>query len=268
MPAERLASVIAACRQVLGERPSGLFVDIDGTLSPIAPTPEEAFVPSGIKDALRALALSVDVVMAVTGRGVEDARQLVGVDEIGYVGNHGLERWENGRVRIDPTAEPYIPRVIGAARRLAMDIRMDGLRFEEKGASAAVHYRLAADPLAARSALLQAIARSPDATQLRVTEGRMVINLLPPLKLDKGEAVGRVIAERGLQGVLFVGDDVTDIDAVRVVHELRERRRLRGLTVAVRSPEGPPELFELADFSVDGVDQVENLLEALADRRT
>lgn len=256
--------VVEAARSVLARRPSGLFADIDGTLSPIAPTPEAAAVPDAIKQALARLAERLDLVVAVTGRGVEDARRLVGLDQIGYVGNHGIERWEDGRVRVHPLAEPHVPRVRATLRALAAAIDLPGLVFEDKGATASIHYRQAADPGAARTTLLRAIEqqRVPD---LRVTEGRMVLNLLPPLELDKGRAVAELVGEHGLRGAVFVGDDVTDLDAIRALHRLREAGRLSTLGIAVLSLEGPPELAREADASVAGVEGVGRLLEALAD---
>jgi trehalose 6-phosphate phosphatase len=264
MGRSELDSTIATCRTVLARRPSGLFADIDGTLSPIAPTPEGAIVPDRIRAALATLAGRVDLLVAITGRGVDDARRLVGLDQIGYVGNHGLERWHEGRVVVHRRAEPYVPLVAGALRDLARAVPLAGLIFEDKGATASIHYRLAPDPAAARAALLRAIERSPSASGLRAVDGRLVLNLLPPLRLDKGYAVEELVREHDLRGVLFLGDDVTDLDAFRALRRLRAGQDIETLGVGVFSPEGPPELAELADVSVDGVDAVAALLEALA----
>ena len=249
---------------MLAERPSGLCTDIDGTLSPIVEVPEAAFVPEPIKRALAALAGRLDLVAAVTGRGVEDARRMVGVDQLAYVGNHGLERWRGGRVQVDPLAERYVPLIGATLRELSDQIGVPGIIFEDKGASASIHFRLAADPASTRTILLDALRRTPHATELRVTEGRMVLNVLPKVRLDKGRAVEALVDEHHLRGVVFLGDDVTDLDAFRALRALRESRGLATLGIAVLSPEAPPALKEAADVGVEGVSEVERLLDALA----
>ena len=264
MSADRLGAIAAAGRRVLASRPSGLFADIDGTLSPIAPSPAAAVVSDTIRSALARLAEQLDLVVAVTGRTVDGARQLVGLDQIGYVGNHGIERWQGGVARVHPIAEPFVPIVASTLRGLAAAIRLPGLVFEDKGATASIHYRLAPDPDAARSAVLAAIAGTPEAADLRVTEGRMVVNLLPPVRLDKGEALAELVGEHGLRGVVFLGDDVTDLDAFRALRTLREERGLATLGIAVLSPEAPAGLREAADATVDSVAEVALLLETLA----
>ena len=262
----RLEAVIAACQAVLDTRPSGLFADVDGTLSRITPVPDAAVVPTGIKAALMTLTERVDLVVAVTGRGVVDARRMIGLDSMGYFGNHGLERWQDGQVLVHPRAQPSVPMIQAAFRQLSQTVHVSGLIFEDKGVSASIHYRLAPDPVAARQRLLQAIGALASASALRVTEGRMVLNLLPRLALDKGSAVVELVRQHQLRGAVFIGDDMTDLDAVRALQHLRATSDVRTFGVAVLSPDGPPELAQLADGAVEGVDDVELLLGALATR--
>ena len=265
MTAQRLGSVVAAARRVLSARPSGLCSDIDGTLSPIVRVPEGATVPDGIKQALVTLARRLDLVAAITGRSVEDARRLVGLDAIAYVGNHGLERWRGGKVATHPLAERYVPLIRAVIGRLAAEVDVPGVIFEDKGATASVHYRLASDPPATRALLLATLARDPHAEELRVVEGRMVLNVLPRLELNKGRAVEELVDEHQLRGLVFVGDDVTDLDAFRALAALRESRGLATLSIAVLSPEAPPELTAATDAAVASVAAVKSLLRALAD---
>ena len=265
MADDRLSTVVKAARRVLNARPSGLCSDIDGTLSPIVRVPEAATVSEPIKQALATLAGRLDLVAAITGRGVEDARRMVGLDEIAYVGNHGVDRWCGGQVTVHPLAARYVPLVQATINRLAAEVDLPGLIFEDKGATASVHYRLAGDPAATRELLLAALARTPDAGELRVVEGRMVLNLLPKLRLDKGRALEALVDEHQLRGVLFLGDDVTDLDAFAALARLRASRGLATLSVAVLSPEAPPELTGATDLAIDGVSSVESLLRALAD---
>ena len=101
---------------------------------------------------------------------------------------------------------------------------------------------------------------------MRLTEGRLVLNILPAVGVDKGTAVAEIVAERGLRGAVFIGDDVTDVDALRSLRRLREDRGLATLGIGVWSPEGPPEVAEAADVLLHGVGEVERLLRALAAR--
>src|SRR5687768_5917596 len=87
----------------------GVISDIDGTLSPIAPTPAAAHLDHDCRAALRRLVCTTPLVAACSGRAVGDAWTLVGVPEMLYVGNHGLERWRNGAVAPDPRALAYAP---------------------------------------------------------------------------------------------------------------------------------------------------------------
>jgi trehalose 6-phosphate phosphatase len=261
--ADDLAGVVASACGVLARRPSGLFTDIDGTLSPIVPVPDEAIVPDRIRAALAALATRLELVVAVTGRAVEDARRMVGLDQIGYIGNHGIERWQDGRVLIHPEAEPYASRVGSTVRRLAALIPLPGVLFEDKGATGTIHYRLTPAPTEARVTLLEAIAGLPDAAGLRIVEGRMVINILPPLRIDKGQAIAEVVERRKLRGAVFLGDDVTDLDGMRALRTLRDTRGIATLGIAVLSSEGPPELLALAEASVASVVGVGELLEGI-----
>lgn len=264
--AARVRAVAAAARRALGTTPSGLFVDVDGTLSRIAPRPDEATVSPSTRRALERLATTVDVVAAVTGRGVADARALVGTDAIGYVGNHGLERWHAGTTSYHPLAAPYVDRIGTVLQALAAAVSVSGLVLENKGPSASIHYRLAPGPSAARTALLAALDPLLAEAGLRITEGRLVINILPPVGVDKGTAIKELVTERRLRGIVFLGDDVTDVDALRSLRRLRDAHGLTTLGIGVWSPEGPPEIVEAADLLLHGVAEVERLLRALAAR--
>ena len=262
----RVRAAAAAARRALSAVPSGLFIDVDGTLSRVAPRPDEATVSPAARRALERLAASIEVVMAVTGRGIDDARALVGTDLIGYVGNHGLERRHAGTTSYHPLAAPYVERVRGTLDALAAAVPLPGLIFEDKGPSASIHYRLAPDPTAARLALLAALEPLLSEAGLRLTEGRLVLNVLPAIGVDKGTAVEEIVAERDLRGVVFLGDDVTDVDALRSLRRLRAARGLATLGIGVWSPEGPPEIREAADLLLHGVPEVERLLRVLATR--
>ena len=101
---------------------------------------------------------------------------------------------------------------------------------------------------------------------LRLTEGRLVLELRPPLGGHKGTAVAALVERFGLRGAVFLGDDVTDLDALRALRRLRRARGMATLGIGVWSQEGPPEIREAADLLLHGVAEVERLLRALAAR--
>jgi trehalose 6-phosphate phosphatase len=228
----------------LAEDPAraAIFLDVDGVLAPIVPRPEDARVPEDIRSELRRLAARYALVACVSGRAGDDARSVVGVQELTYVGNHGLE--------LEPAAEEW-------ATRLASFLGdVDWPRIENKGLTAALHYRDMDEEEARRE--LDAIAERARAEGFVARHGRKVLELLPPLDADKGTAMRRLLAEHHLRRALYAGDDTTDLDAFRALDGLE-----LGVRVAVASPEGPSELRERADVVLDSQAGVLELLRAL-----
>jgi trehalose 6-phosphate phosphatase len=146
---------------------------------------------------------------------------------------------------------------------LAVRLGLPGLILEDKGPILAFHYRLCPDHEATRQAILAALA--PWETRgLRVREGRMVFELAPPLDIDKGTALARLMQTYRLAGVLYLGDDLTDVDAFKVLRAWRHEGKVSGAAIAVANPESGPKVMEEADYWVDGVPGVEWLLGAIA----
>ena len=250
-------------RQVLGKRPRGMVVDVDGTISEIAPLPESASVSNAFKQHLRTLLKQLDLVAAISGRSAHDVRNLVGVEGLVYVGNHGLEWWSDGRALLWPGARPYVDKVASALGEIRGQLSLQGAIIENKGVTAAIHYREAEEAESARAAILAAIDNSPTAQGLRVTEGKMVIELRPPLRLHKGRALATLVRKHGLRSVICLGDDVTDVDAFTVLRKLRTAGGIDGLAVAVLGPETPKKVVNNADATLRGVPEVERFLQWL-----
>jgi trehalose 6-phosphate phosphatase len=260
-----LDRVVAALTQI----PAGLLTDIDGTISKIAPTADLARAEPAAVAALARLSERLALVAAISGRGAPDAAQLIGLPRMIYVGNHGLERHTATGSQIDPQAVPYVPVVaaaLAATERAADRSGLRGLVFENKGATASIHYRLAPDPAAMRARLTRLLAQLPETQTLRVTEGRMVFELRPPIRIGKGEGVRALIREYGLRGAVFLGDDVTDLDAMRELRQMTRAEGVVGVNIGVAAPEAPADLAAMADVLVEGVDGVCALLVAVADR--
>ena len=260
----RGSALAAAAHALLAEGPAGLLCDVDGTLSPIAPRPELAVVRPPTRRSLRALAPRLALVAAVSGRSADDARRLVRVPGIVYVGNHGLEAVVGRRRWTHPEAERFRQVLAGVLGDLRVRLADEDVCYEPKDLGASIHYRGAADPERTRAAILTTLAALPQATALRITEGRLVVELRPPVAASKGTAVTCLVRRYGLRAALFLGDDRTDVDAMRALRAARAESGVRSLALAVTSGEMPPELLAEADGVVDGVGAVEDLLAALA----
>ena len=248
----------------LGARLSGtpriIMLDIDGTLAPIAPRPQDAVVPPATRRAIAALAARPGVHVAiVSGRGAADARRLVSVGNSWVIGNHGIEIvGPQGESEIAPQAEPYQGAMAQASRKIASSVtHVAGVTLEDKVWTLSLHYRLADPVVVPRlKAAVDAIAQQHG---LRVTEGKGVYEVRPPVHLDKGTAV-LALARRlgGLvpgSSVIFAGDDRTDEDAFRVLRE----HDPTAVTIRV----GDEETETAAEFRVADPEAVRRFLEWL-----
>jgi trehalose 6-phosphate phosphatase len=252
------------------QTPRGIICDIDGTLSPIAATPGGATLAPGAREALNALCSQLDVVAVVSGRAARDAQALVGVQDVVVVGNHGLESIDEHGLSVHPDAVASLPKIREALERIQVlvdaDPAMAGVLVEDKGVSGSVHYRLTQDRDYAKSRLNAWAYALADELDLKITHGRLVVEIRPPITINKGAAVRRLVDEYGLHGVLFFGDDVTDIDGFLAVQHLRAERDLSSWAIAVADPEARIDVVEAADASVASVTACIDLLAALAAR--
>jgi len=245
----------------------GVFTDIDGTISPIAPTPDAARIDPDCRAALeRLIGLSTRVV-AVSGRAAANAQAMLGLEHMRYVGNHGLEWWADGQTMPAPTALPYVAAVADALAELASHPLPDGVLIENKGVTASVHYRLSSEPEHAAALLGTLLAGICQRTGLRLHPGRMIFELRPPLSLNKGSALADALRQDELEGAIFLGDDTTDVDGFLTMHYARAAG-LSTLAVGVLSAETPPAVRETCDVLVPGVAGVAALLGWLAEERS
>jgi len=260
---------------------AAILTDVDGTLAPIVPRPEEAAAPARAGEALRRLSERYGLVGCVSGRRAEEARRLVGVEGIAYAGNHGLELLLPGEdgPRFDPALEGREGDAAAFLAELGPEpLAEAGLRLEDKGPIQALHWRGAGDDRAAE-ARAHEIAAAAGRAGLELRWGRKVVELRPPGGGGKDAAVAALLANppaarssfgphsgTNLDHAVYAGDDRTDLDAFR---RLREMEREGELTVAVcvgvASDEGPAEIAEEADLTVDGPPGWLALLEALAE---
>lgn len=212
-----LLPVAADVAARLAGTPLVSMLDVDGTLAPIAPRPDDAAVPPETKRLLAALATHPGVTVAfVSGRAAADVERLAGVRGAWVVGNHGFEI-------LRPDGTPMTDASLGTAREaIAAALRdiadailaMPGVLIEDKHWTASVHYRLAAPSVA--PVLREVVERAAERQGLRVMEGKKVLEIRPNRDVNKGTATLELTREilGGRHGsVLYVGDDATDEDA-------------------------------------------------------
>jgi trehalose 6-phosphate phosphatase len=228
-----LASVPAA---------AAVLLDVDGTLAPIVARPEDATVPDETRAELLRLHGRYGLVACISGRPGADAARVVGVPELTYVGEHGLE--------LAPDATTWAGRIAAFADGIAAEA-------ERKPLSVSFHYRGADDE---RSALreLELVAEHARAEGLVARWGRKVLEIRPPIDVDKGTAVRMLLERAGLRRALYAGDDSTDLDAFAGLAGLE-----LGVRVAIVSPESPSELSTAADVTVASPRELLELLRGL-----
>jgi trehalose-phosphatase len=200
-----------------------IFLNFDGTLAPIAETPDQAVAPSETIGVLKKIQEYPNVFVAVlSGRSLEDLRKTLKVDGLRYVGNHGLEISGVKRTEIVPNAA----HVVRSIKKITDDlnkvlITVPGAWVENKGLTASVHYR--AVPLTHVGELNRLVGeismRYIDRKIVRLTRGKKVIEIRPNIDWNKGHAVKwllKNIAKKRATSV-YVGDDVTDEDVFKVL---------------------------------------------------
>jgi trehalose 6-phosphate phosphatase len=251
-------------KQALRRSPFGLITDVDGTISPTAPTPAQAEVSPLCYKYLSILSEKLALVAAISGRPAVEARNMLRIDKMVYIGNHGLERWTEGHTELVAEAKEY-PRVIKAAvKELSWLLAIDGISIEDKGATATIHYRLCPEPELAKAKIHAALKDSAPAKKLRIMEGKMAVNLLPPVSINKGTTVLALIRDFCLRGGIYLGDEYTDIAAFRAIHSAAGNLAFQGFAIGVTSQEMPAGLVSEVDFSLNGVADVERFFRWLS----
>ena len=243
----------------------GLIVDFDGTISEVAPRPSEAVVSERAARSLRRLVHQIALVAVVSGRSVKDLRSKVGEAELTYVGNHGVEFLDDSGLWEAPGAAEYRGRILRLVEYLKARVDEPGLVWEEKGYGVSIHYRLATDPDQVHQDLSGALSSAPGSKVLESFWGKMVLEIRSPQGLGKGFAVRRLASLRRLSAMIVIGDDTTDVEAIDAMVRLRAHGKLDGLGIAVYHPDAPAELLNAADFLLDGVSEVEEFLEWMAE---
>lgn len=266
-PAEKLAESLSA----LTDDPSSaaIFCDIDGTIAPIVGRPEDSRVGGDVSRLLGRLGRRYGLMACVSGRSAAEARRLVGVGAIAYIGSHGAEVMRAGesRPRVVDAFASWHDRVAAFVGECQEDRELKRLRIrvEDKGPIKAFHWRGAPDEEAAERWLSGVAQRAHD-DGLATHWGRKVLEIRPPVHVDKGAGIKLLLESQGLRSALYGGDDVTDLDAFDALDFLVDSGELdSAVRVGVRSDEGPEAIVQRADVAVDGVAGFTAVLSALAD---
>lgn len=241
-----------------------LAFDYDGTLAPIAGSPDAACLPQDTRALLDRLSGCPRCAIAVlSGRAVRDVRNHVGLENIIYGGNHGLEIAGPGITFIEPLAQTLRPLIAGLSSVLRRELeKVPGVLIEDKGLTLSVHYRNV-EPNRVQDVLSRCEGvLAPPLARRRITirPGKMVWEVRPALGWGKGEALSfireRVSGRRGgpLPFVVYVGDDETDEDAFEAANACG------GVSVFV----GEPDRRSKATHFVRSPEEVRGLLEMLS----
>jgi alpha,alpha-trehalase len=241
---------------LLATKHAVVFLDYDGTLTPIVDRPEDARLSAETRDELARLSVRCPVVI-VSGRDLADVRALVGLRALAYAGSHGFEI-----ARADGSSEQraseYLPDLKAAERELRSPIaEIPGARLERKAFGVAVHYRqVDEDRVPHVDAAVAAVAAAHP--RLRRTGGKKVFELRPNVDWDKGKAVLWLLEVLGADHPevlpIYVGDDETDEDAFRTI-------RGRGLGVVVRGERD--DLQTAASYALRNTDETRDFLRLL-----
>ena len=244
-----------------------LLSDYDGTLTPIVGRPQDAVLSPGVRDKLSALARKPDFsVGIVSGRSMAELISLVAIEGIYYAGNHGLEIDGPGLNYVSRDAELARATIKDLAGQLAAALEnIAGVIVEDKGLSLSVHYRLVKEEEqdVVAETLKKVTSSLTDAGKIKITTGKMVFEVRPPIDWHKGKAVESIRREimslLKLERVLtvYLGDDTTDEDAFKVLH------RPEGWSVFV----GQENPLSAADYYLNSTDEVEELLSRLLELR-
>jgi alpha,alpha-trehalase len=258
--ARGLASALdqfGAIKKLLTEKEPFVYLDFDGTLTPIVTRPEDARLSEQMRAVIKALAEQCTVAI-VSGRDLEDVRRRVGVPELYYAGSHGFDiRGPENRRITHRQGEQFLPNIEEADRLLQQRLQgIDGVQIERKRFAVAVHYRRA--PREKSGLIAQIVEQVRDQVGgLRLSSGKKVFDLQPDLNWNKGKAVRWLMQEalRDLGQILpiYIGDDVTDEDAF-------EELRGIGLGIVVDEEDRPSR----ARYRLRDTGEVQTFLQRIA----
>jgi alpha,alpha-trehalase len=250
-----------------------LFLDYDGTLTSIVARPEMAVLSSQAREILKQMSHhSLFKLAIISGRSLSEIKTLVGLENIAYAGNHGLEiecppnYWQERIPKpttfVHPIAKEFQPELKRLEQRLRERLTgIDGVLIENKGLTVSVHYRLAKETAVkkVKELFLQAIDYGNVTDKFQVSKGKKVLEVRPPVEWNKGKAIEWLLEIHGMPGTLaiFAGDDVTDEDGFKVL------QTVGGISIFI----GEDTASSAADYYLDSPTELHQWLEKLLEER-
>ncbi len=267
-----VAAAVDRAALVLAKRPRAVLFDFDGTLSELVDDPANASIEERSERALHQLTDALDVIGIVTGRAAADVQTRLDTSRMVVVGNHGLEwvvRGEHEAHEAGVEAEAGVAQAEAEIRERIVHDKLDaGVIFENKRLSASIHYRQAPNQKQVGSVLVPLARRVAAAHGLRTTEGKFIVELRPMAEVDKGTAIRQLQAEFSLGSMVFLGDDLTDVDGFEALRAMRDEGAVDTLAIGVLGKDSHPKVGMTADVAVSEVNGVADFLEQLVARLT
>jgi trehalose-phosphatase len=235
-----------------------LFLDYDGTLTPIVDQPEDARLSEGMRSLLQALSRQGKVAV-VSGRDLADVQHMVSLDNLYYAGSHGFDIAGPGDLHMQQQdAQKSLPELDQAEDQLRQKLaNLQGVKVERKRFAIAIHYRNARVPVDTIEAAVDNVHQKLPA--LRKTSGKKIFELQPDVDWDKGRAIHWLMDQLNLalpQVVpMYLGDDTTDEDAFRALAD-------SGITIRV----GTEDTHTQAQYILPDPNAVDDFLQSLLEQ--
>ncbi len=257
---DRLPSALDKKEEIverLRERTPAIFLDYDGTLTPIVADPEKATLPDRTRKIIRRLTEHYSVAI-ISGRDLDDVQKMVGVGNIAYAGSHGFDIvGPGGKYRNQEMGKRFLPALKNADRELRKAVRdIPRAKVEHKRFAIALHYRQVenADVDTLQQRFDDTLSHYPE---LRKGTGKKVIELRPNFDWNKGRALQHLLealyTDSGRIVPIYIGDDITDEDAFRAISD-------RGIAIAVGREKRPT----AAHYKLKDPEEVTKFLQQLA----
>lgn len=250
---------------------SAIFSDIDGTISMIEKTHQKAYVPEDIKILLDKIRSKYGCLAFVSGRLVEQAKYMVGIDDVTYIGNHGLEIIEDKTKKIE-----YTQKDISTNKEIIEELKkidifnIGGIDIEDKRASVAIHFRKALEQANIQvDNLYEAISAIAAKYNRSLLKGRRVVEIRPSLNITKGTAVRKMLRTHPeIKRALYIGDDITDIDVFRELKSWQKTNQTVAVNIGMLSDEADDLIQEKSiDLFFKNITEVKELFKLLADNK-
>ncbi len=250
-------------QQLIQQPPTGLFVDLDGTLIPLVPNAKVLTLSAPARQALSVLSSKLHVIV-VSGRDVEAMYSIVGLNSVTYAGNHGMQWRERGQDRFEPTAARYarISRDTFRSVRRRL-VAQPQLMIELRGVIISVSYRAALDQQAAKDQIEDSLRGLVRPGQWKLERRPGAIELVPDIQLGRFAMVNSTIERYGLKSAIAFGDDTLDTETFRAIQQSEATTQTTALTVAV-GRNAPGELLALSDCHLRDPEEAELFLSWLA----